>query len=248
MARLVAAKCPTCGAGLKIDVAQEVVSCSYCNTSAFVRTRTRPVTQQALNQHVPVIDMTSRSLLPLIWMVVSAAVIVGVVAIFLATRSLGAGRLGPTVEPDETPTPTRSIEALPYLPKPAEPARVVPPGEPEESDERPSPSSSNNVRMGALTVSGRLSSDVVQRIIRQNMGRFRMCYDRARARAPQLQGSVTLRFVIGRDGSVTNVSDGGSDLNESSLLTCVKTAYSGLSFPQPAGGIVTVVSPLSFRP
>lgn len=248
MARLVAARCPTCGAGLKIDVAQEIVSCSYCNTSAFVRTRTRPVTQQALHQHVPVIDMTGRSLLPLVWMAVSAAVVVGGLAIFLATRSLGAGQLAPTVEPDETPTPGRSIEALPYLPKPAEPAPGAPPDEPEAGSERPSPSSSSNVRMGALTVSGRLSTDVVQRIIRQNLGRFRMCYDQARARTPQLQGSVTLRFVIGRDGSVTNVSNGGSDLNEASLLACVKTAYSGLSFPQPAGGIVTVVSPLLFRP
>jgi hypothetical protein len=176
-------------------------------------------------------------------------VVVAGVAIFLALSSRGARPLAPTAETDEMAAPKpHPIQALPYLPKQAEPARDASPREPEQGSERPSPSSSQNVRLGALTVSGRLSTDVVQRIIRQNLGRFRMCYDQARARAPKLEGRVTLRFVIGRDGSVTNVSDGGSDVNDASFVVCVKAAYSGLSFPQPEGGIVTVVSPLLFRP
>jgi DNA-directed RNA polymerase subunit RPC12/RpoP len=250
MARLVAARCPTCGAGLKIDLDQEIVSCSYCNTSAFVKTRTRPVTQQALHQHVPVIDTTSRGLLPFVWIAVSAGVVVAAVAVLLAARSLRPAPLPPNADADEMPARRPTGEAMPYIPKPAEAARPAAPPEQEQeqSSERPSPSSSHNVRMGPLTVSGRLSTDVVQRIIRQNFGRFRMCYDQARVRAPQLEARVTLRFVIGRDGSVSNVSDGGSDANDASLVACVKAAYSGLSFPQPEGGIVTVVSPLFFRP
>jgi hypothetical protein len=104
------------------------------------------------------------------------------------------------------------------------------------------------VRMGATTVSGRLPPEVIQRIVRQNYGRFRMCYEQGLARNPNLEGRVQVRFVIGRDGSVSNVSNGGSDLPDSGVVSCVISAYYGLSFPQPEGGIVTVVYPIMFAP
>lgn len=104
------------------------------------------------------------------------------------------------------------------------------------------------VRMGATTVSGRLPPEVIQRIVRQNYGRFRMCYEQGLAKNPNLEGRVSVRFVIGRDGSVSNVSNGGSDIPDSSVVQCVVRAYYGLSFPQPEGGIVTVVYPIMFSP
>jgi hypothetical protein len=104
------------------------------------------------------------------------------------------------------------------------------------------------VRMGATTVSGRLPPEVIQRIVRQNYGRFRMCFEQGLARNPNLEGRVQVRFVIGRDGSVSNVANGGSDLPDSGVVSCVISAYYGLSFPQPEGGIVTVVYPIMFAP
>jgi hypothetical protein len=104
------------------------------------------------------------------------------------------------------------------------------------------------VRMGATTVSGRLPPEVIQRIVRQNYGRFRMCYEQGLARNPNLEGRAQVRFVIGRDGSVSNVQNGGSDLPDSGVINCVINAYYGLSFPQPEGGIVTVVYPIMFQP
>jgi outer membrane biosynthesis protein TonB len=104
------------------------------------------------------------------------------------------------------------------------------------------------VRMGATTVSGRLPPEVIQRIVRQNYGRFRMCFEQGLARNPNLEGRVSVRFVIGRDGSVSNVANGGSDLPDSGVVNCVVRAYYGLSFPQPEGGIVTVVYPIMFSP
>lgn len=104
------------------------------------------------------------------------------------------------------------------------------------------------VRMGKTSVSGRLPPEVIQRIVRQNYGRFRMCYEQGLARNPNLEGRVSVRFVIGRDGSVSNVGNGGSDLPDSSVISCVISAYYGLSFPQPEGGIVTVVYPIMFAP
>jgi len=101
---------------------------------------------------------------------------------------------------------------------------------------------------GDANVSGRLPPEVIQRIIRQNYGRFRSCYEQGLSRNPNLEGRVQVRFVVGRDGSVANVQRGDSDLPDSGVVGCVVSAYYGLSFPRPEGGIVTVVYPIMFQP
>jgi hypothetical protein len=104
------------------------------------------------------------------------------------------------------------------------------------------------VRQGVLTTSGRLPPEVIQRVVRQNFGRFRLCYQQGLGRNPNLQGRVSARFVIDRSGAVTNVSNGGSDLPDSAVTSCVLSAFYGLSFPQPENGIVTVVYPIMLAP
>jgi hypothetical protein len=104
------------------------------------------------------------------------------------------------------------------------------------------------VRMGTTQVSGRLPAEVIRRIVRQNFGRFRLCYEQGLGRNPNLEGRVGVRFVIGRDGAVSNVSNGGSDLPDSNVVNCVIKAFYGLSFPKPEGGIVTVQYPIILQP
>ncbi len=110
------------------------------------------------------------------------------------------------------------------------------------------PKSPPQMRVGATSVSGHLPPEAIQRVVRQNYGRFRMCYEQGLARNPNLQGRVTARFVIGRDGAVSNVANGGSDLPDSGVVSCVVSTYYGLSFPSPDDGIVTVVYPIMFSP
>ena len=100
---------------------------------------------------------------------------------------------------------------------------------------------------GTTTVSGRLPPDVIQRIVRQNFGRFRACYEIGLRSNPNLEGRVTARFVIGSDGAVSNVSAGG-DLPDAQVKSCVASAFYGLSFPTPEGGIVTVSYPIMLTP
>ncbi len=104
-----------------------------------------------------------------------------------------------------------------------------------------------SVRMGATSVSGRLPPEVIQRIVRQNFGRFRLCYENGLRNNPNLTGRVSVSFVIGRDGSVGSVS-GGGDLPDSGVVGCVTKAFYGLSFPQPEGGVVKVSYPIMFAP
>ncbi|MDI1451577.1 AgmX/PglI C-terminal domain-containing protein [Polyangium sp. 6x1] len=104
------------------------------------------------------------------------------------------------------------------------------------------------VRMGSTSVSGRMPPEVIQRIVRQNFGRFRLCYENGLRSNPDLTGRVVARFVIGRDGAVASVANGGSDLPNADVVACVLRAFRGLAFPQPEGGVVTVNYPVIFSP
>lgn len=107
---------------------------------------------------------------------------------------------------------------------------------------------SPSMRVGSTTMSGRLPAEVIQRIVRQNFGRFRLCYENGLRNNPSLQGRVEVRFIIGRDGAVSNVGNGASDLPDSAVVSCVVRAFYGLSFPQPEDGIVKVGYPIMFSP
>ncbi|MDI1443262.1 AgmX/PglI C-terminal domain-containing protein [Polyangium sp. 6x1] len=129
----------------------------------------------------------------------------------------------------------------PKPPKAATPIRYDEPPEPKGRG-------ATQTRPGAMALSGRLPPEVVRRIIRQNFGRFRLCYENGLRNNPNLQGRVSVRFVIGADGAVSNVGNGGSDMPDGGVVSCIVRSFEGLSFPRPEGGIVTVVYPLMFAP
>jgi hypothetical protein len=104
------------------------------------------------------------------------------------------------------------------------------------------------LRQGPLKVEGRLPPEVIQRIVRQNFGRFRLCYENGLRKSPTLHGQVSTRFTIDRSGAVAAVADEGSDLPDAGVVACVNRAFGSLSFPQPEGGTVTVVFPVIFTP
>ena len=102
---------------------------------------------------------------------------------------------------------------------------------------------------GHVTSNGRLDPAVIQRIVRQNQGRFIGCYQQGLQQNPSLAGRVAVRFVIGREGDVQIAQDtSGSDLPDTNVRACVVKAFYGVSFPEPAGGIVNVNYPLVFTP
>ncbi len=104
------------------------------------------------------------------------------------------------------------------------------------------------LRQGALHVEGRLPPEVIQRIVRQNYGRFRLCYENALRRNAGIGGRVTAHFVIDRSGAVANVVDRSSDLGDAEAVACVIRNFGNLSFPQPEGGVVTVDYAILFNP
>jgi hypothetical protein len=107
---------------------------------------------------------------------------------------------------------------------------------------------SPSIRPGVTTVAGHIPADVIQRVVRDNFGRFRGCYEGGLRENPSLEGRVITRFVIDRQGMVTSAQDGGSSLPNSSVVACVVRSFYSLTFPEHEGGIVTVVYPLALRP
>jgi hypothetical protein len=101
---------------------------------------------------------------------------------------------------------------------------------------------------GETVLGGHLAAELIQRVVRQNFGRFRQCYETGLRANPNLTGRVTTRFIIDREGAVMSASNGGSDLPDSKVVGCVVSAFYGVSFPAPKDGVVRVNYPILFTP
>ncbi|HEY6464113.1 MAG TPA: AgmX/PglI C-terminal domain-containing protein, partial [Polyangiaceae bacterium] len=99
-----------------------------------------------------------------------------------------------------------------------------------------------------VLVNGRLPPETIQRVVRESFGRFRACYEPALGQNPSLQGRVSTRFLVARDGVVSFSVDAGSDLPDARVVSCVVRAFTSVTFPAPAGGTVEVTYPIVFSP
>jgi hypothetical protein len=100
----------------------------------------------------------------------------------------------------------------------------------------------------AAITCNRMPPEIIQRIVHLNEGRFRACYADGLKRNPTLAGRVVTKFAIARDGSVSAASDGGSDLGDPQVVSCVTRAFMGLEFPENPEGIATVTYPIVMSP
>jgi hypothetical protein len=104
------------------------------------------------------------------------------------------------------------------------------------------------VREGGTSVNGRLPLAIIQKIVHQHFGQIRLCYVNGLRKDPTLAGRVGVRFLIDRGGAVSFVADGGSDLPDPAVISCVLSGFRTLSFPAPAQGTVSVSFQLVFSP
>jgi TonB family protein len=96
---------------------------------------------------------------------------------------------------------------------------------------------------------GRLRPVLIQRIVRQDFGRLRHCYEAALGSNPSLRGQVRVRFVIDRTGAVADAVSAGSTMPDATVVQCALQEFRGLKFPPPEGeASVTVVYPIDFSP
>jgi len=94
---------------------------------------------------------------------------------------------------------------------------------------------------------GRLAPEIIQRVVRRHFRSFRRCYEDGLRNCPNLNGRVTVTFVIERDGRVRRAS-GKADIPDAAVIACVVRRFRSLVFPAPNGGSVTVSYPILFNP
>ena len=104
------------------------------------------------------------------------------------------------------------------------------------------------LRIGAIVATGSLPPAVIQEVVRQDSSGFLRCYKSALHEAPDVQGRVTVVFVIAKSGAVVDASGGDSDLPDAGMVACVIHEFAGLHFPAPSEGEVHVTFPLRFFP
>lgn len=98
-------------------------------------------------------------------------------------------------------------------------------------------------------MSGGLPVEIVQRVVRQNFGRFRLCYEGGLRTNPALAGRASVSFAISASGEAASVKDSGSDLPDKTVVECIVRNFKNLSFPQPEGNAkVNVVASIVFSP
>jgi len=85
---------------------------------------------------------------------------------------------------------------------------------------------------------GKLDSETIEGIVQEGYRLFAHCYRDGLDRDRTLGGAVRLRFVIGADGRIARVIDGGSDLPDEGVLACVAEGFFAMQFPKPTGGNV----------
>jgi hypothetical protein len=87
-----------------------------------------------------------------------------------------------------------------------------------------------------------LPKEVVQRILRQNTSRYRLCYERGER---SVTGTVALGFDIDARGKSNHVKATGPF--PARVLACVKTTTRALTFPRPTVLPASAIASLEFR-
>jgi hypothetical protein len=111
---------------------------------------------------------------------------------------------------------------------------------------RPAPAPARPPRVsfehGHATTSGGLDEAAIRRVVRRSDDALLACFTAARAKAPDLRGTLTVTFTIGEDGHVGQVTTTGVD----AAAPCVTDVFRKAGFPKPSG-LVQVEYPLYVR-
>lgn len=92
---------------------------------------------------------------------------------------------------------------------------------------------------------------IIQQTVLDNRARFRACYDAVQAKQPELQGDLTLYFVLDSEGRVkeAQLNDARSTLKNEEITKCAIQEIRKVKFPPSSKGLETKVNyPFNFNP
>jgi hypothetical protein len=97
---------------------------------------------------------------------------------------------------------------------------------------------------GDLTATGDVDKDAVRHVVKQNLQKLQLCYEKTLLANPGISGKVVVSFTIGIEGSVSDVTATGIHPD---VETCVATEFRTFKFPAPSSK-TQVEYPFTFRP
>ena len=142
-------------------------------------------------------------------------------------------------QPPQTAAPSGAAEPSSTSPEPAASGTAAPPQEP--SAETPAAAEPRDAR----------GKDEIQRVIADNRGKVRACYEAALKTNPGIAGDLVVSFIINPDGSVKNaeVNWSESELHVPELDSCTIEVVQALKFPPSSRGLESKVNyPFNFNP
>lgn len=105
------------------------------------------------------------------------------------------------------------------------------------------------IRPGRPDVRGGLAQEIVRRVVRRHLVELRYCYQRALGQNPDLQGALTIQFVISATGTVPRASTSDVEAGLEPVAACFAQATRRWTFPAPTNaGVVVVVYPFVLSP
>lgn len=144
-----------------------------------------------------------------------------------------------TPEPAPAEAPVEAPEAAPS----AQPATGTEESWEGEAEATAAPSASDD-RVETRT------TEVIAKIIRDNRQPFRDCYEQGAKELPDLQGTLTLHFVLDPEGKVklAELNQERSTIKAPPVVSCALAALKTLKFPPSSRGMESTVNyPFDFK-
>ena len=94
---------------------------------------------------------------------------------------------------------------------------------------------------GSPIILGAIDRSSIERVIKRHLNQLRYCYQRELQKDPDLEGKITVRFVIAADGNVASAEVDVSTLDNPVLESCVVRRFRRMKFDAPAGGGIVIV-------
>ncbi len=94
------------------------------------------------------------------------------------------------------------------------------------------------------------TSEVIAQVIRDNRQPFRDCYEKGKKKIPELEGTLTLYFVLNPKGEVktAELNRERSDIVEPVVVDCALAVLKTMKFPRSSRGMESTVNyPFDFK-
>ena len=87
-----------------------------------------------------------------------------------------------------------------------------------------------------MDVTGSIDREAILRVIRRNQNKFQRCYQLSLNRQADLQGNLTMKWMILANGKTRNARAVESGMDSRTLKSCVAGVLESLTFPEPPAG------------